>query len=142
MRNIPGDFVFFFEVRDDVVVVIERHVAVDHHRNPSLSGNFFDFVPLGMRPRNVDVFVIEQEIRQLRTHARTIRTPLGLVENDICLLSHTRRFASGTPGSAASRNRNPNVSDYPTTRRSVPLLGAGWFWRRESDDIIDDTRTS
>ena len=80
--------VLLFEVWNDVVVVVEGDVAVDHDGNARLARDGFDLTALGVRTRNVHILVVEQQIGELLADARTVRTPLGLVEDDIGLATH------------------------------------------------------
>lgn len=80
--------VALLEVWNDVVVVIQDDVPVDEHRDRGLARDRTDFIPAPMVARNVDVAVIEEQVRQLLADACAVWTPFGLVEHDVRGLSH------------------------------------------------------
>src|SRR5579872_396390 len=84
--------VCLLEVRDDIIIVVEDHVTVYQDRNAGLAGDGLHLGALGVRARNVDRLVIEQQVGQLLAYARAIRAPFGLIEHDVGRLSHRVSF--------------------------------------------------
>ena len=70
----------FFEMVNDVILVVQHHVAIDQDRDMGLTGNFVDFFSQVVRPGNVDFFIIDLKIRQNLPNHGAITAPVNIVK--------------------------------------------------------------